>query len=209
MNFYDIQLDIVDFTRLYLAIFYSCVAIFYTAKILISKKSNKKRELIFPGERYCSTWWNHMVFRLFRASIWMVCLARLCYPVVDNYLGMILLSKSFFIVLLGDILLTFGFLMIVIIHFKMDQQWRSGIDPSGPKKLITIGFYKFSRNPMFLCIALCQFAFFLALPSAFTLLCLFIGVIALYRQILSEEKHLIQLFPEQYKEYSSKVPRWL
>ena len=212
MTFYHIQLDIVEFTRLYLAVFYSFVAIFYTARIIIKNKSehkNKKNKFIFPGERYCSTWWNHMVFRLFRASIWMVCLARLFFPIVDNYLGMISLSQSFFIVLLGDILLTFGFLMTVIIHFKMGEQWRSGIDPTGPKNLITTGFYKYSRNPMFLSIALSQFAFFLALPSLFSLLCLIIGVVALYRQIVSEEKHLSHLFPEQYKLYTSNVSRWL
>ena len=258
MTFYDSQLDITEFTRFYLAAFYTFVAVFYTVKVLVNKHQNNRpssnqagiqlstrhdsqlntrhdsqlntqhdsqlntqhgtqhnrlrenqKELIFTGERFCSTWWNHMTFRVFRATIWMVCLARLFFPNVDNYLGMLFFSESFSIVLLGNLLLTLGFMMTVIIHFKMGKQWRSGIDPSGPKKLITDGFYKFSRNPMFLSIALSQFAFFLALPSLFSLLCFIIGVIALYRQILSEETHLLQQFPEQYNIYSTKVRRWL
>ncbi|WP_160062075.1 methyltransferase family protein [Psychromonas sp. L1A2] len=242
MTFYGNQLDITEFTRFYLAAFYTFVAVFYTVKVLVNKRQinrqssnqasiqlstrndsqhntqngsqndhldNNQQEVIFTGERFCSTWWNHMTFRVFRATIWMVCLARLFLPNVDNYLGMLFFSESFSIVLLGNILLTLGFMMTVIIHFKMGKQWRSGIDPSGPKKLITDGFYKFSRNPMFLSIALSQFAFFLALPSLFSLLCFIIGVMALYRQILSEETHLLQHFPEQYNIYSTKVRRWL
>ena len=254
MTFYDSQLDITEFTRFYLAAFYTFVAVFYTVKVLVNKQQNNRpssnqagiqlstrhdsqlstqhdsqlntqhdsqlntqhnrlrenqKELIFTGERFCSTWWNHMTFRVFRATIWMICLARLFFPNVDDYLGLLFLSESFSIVLLGNILLTLGFMITVIIHFKMGKQWRSGIDPSGPKKLITDGFYKFSRNPMFLSIALSQFAFFLALPSLFSLLCLIIGVVVLYRQILSEETHLLQQFPEQYNIYSTKVRRWL
>ena len=242
MTFYGNQLDITEFTRFYLAAFYTFVAAFYTVKVLVNKRQinrqssnqasiqlstrndsqhntqngsqndhlhNNQKEVIFTGERFCSTWWNHMTFRVFRATIWMVCLARLFFPNVDNYLGMLFFSESFSIVLLGNLLLTLGFMMTVIIHFKMGKQWRSGIDPSGPKKLITDGFYKFSRNPMFLSIALSQFAFFLALPSLFSLLCFIIGVMALYRQILSEETHLLQHFPEQYNIYSTKVRRWL
>ena len=242
MTFYGNQLDITEFTRFYLAAFYTFVAIFYTVKVLVNKRQinrqssnqasiqlstrndsqhdtqngfqndhlhNNQQEVIFTGERFCSTWWNHMTFRVFRATIWMICLARFFFPNVDNYLGMLFFSESFSIVLLGNLLLTLGFMMTVIIHFKMGKQWRSGIDPSGPKKLITDGFYKFSRNPMFLSIALSQFAFFLALPSLFSLLCFIIGVMALYRQILSEETHLLQHFPEQYNIYSTKVRRWL
>ncbi|MEL0657895.1 isoprenylcysteine carboxylmethyltransferase family protein [Psychromonas arctica] len=246
MTFYDSQLDITEFTRFYLAAFYTFVAVFYIVKVLVNKHQNNRpsseqagiqlstrhdsqlstqhdsqlntqhnrlrenqKELIFTGERFCSTWWNHMTFRVFRSTIWVVCLARLFFPNVDDYLGLLFLSESFSIVLLGNILLTLGFMMTVIIHFKMGKQWRSGIDPSGPKKLITDGFYKFSRNPMFLSIALSQFAFFLALPSLFSLLCFIIGVIALYRQIQSEETHLLQQFPEQYNIYSTKVRRWL
>ena len=245
MTFYDNQLDITEFTRFYLAAFYTFVAVFYTVKVLASKRkinsvqsnhlSNEistqppiqnyshghslhklndnnnynRKELIFTGERFCSTWWNHMTFRVFRASIWIICLARLFLPNVDNYLGLLFFSESFSIVLVGNILLTLGFMMTIIIHFKMGKQWRSGIDPSGPHNLITHGFYKFSRNPMFLSIALSQFAFFLALPSIFSLLCFIVGVMVLRRQILSEETHLLQHFPEQYKLYTVKVRRWL
>jgi len=68
-----------------------------------------------------------MVFRLFRASIWVVYLARLFFPIVDNYLGIIFLSQSFFILLLGDILLTFGFLMIAFLMIIIIQFYNGWI----------------------------------------------------------------------------------
>ncbi|MEW6997989.1 isoprenylcysteine carboxylmethyltransferase family protein [Colwelliaceae bacterium BS250] len=208
MIFPDNTSEIVDFTRLYLALFYSFVALFYTVRIITVKK-NTNQELVFTGERFCSTWWNHFIFGIFRASIWMVCVFRFYFPSIDDYLGMISSLENIPIIITGNVLITFGFLLTVIIHFSMGCKWRSGIDPKGPEQLITDGFYQFSRNPIFLCIALSQMGFFLALPSVFSLTCLIIGLYTLYRQTLSEERHLLEVFPSKYRIYLTKVRRWI
>ena len=208
MDLYDNQVELVAFTRIYLAVFYSFVAVFYTTRIVFKQKS-KTQKLIFTGERFSSTWWNHMSFRLFRVGIWAVCVIRLFFPITDQYLGMLSFSDTFSVIFIGNTLLTFGFLMTIVMHFKMGEQWRSGIETAGPKQLITNGFYRYSRHPMFLSIMLSQLGFFLALPSLFSLVCLVFGVTALYRQALSEEMRLSQAFPKQYKEYSATVSRWL
>ncbi|MFT6301790.1 MAG: protein-S-isoprenylcysteine O-methyltransferase Ste14 [Granulosicoccus sp.] len=208
MIFLDNTSEIVEFTRLYLAIFYSCVAIFYLTRIFMVRK-NSNTEVVFTGERFCSTWWNHMVFRVFRFTIWMVCLSRFYYPPIDNYLGIIPSLEKFPVVLAGDIILTSGFLLTISIHFSMGRKWRSGIDPQSPDQLITDGFYKYSRNPMFISVAFCQIGFFLALPSVFSLTCLTIGLYVLYRQALCEERHLSEVFPIKYRIYSNDVHRWL
>ena len=56
---------IIEFTRIYLAVFYTAVALFYTVRIITAKK-NTHSELVFLGQPFCSHWWNHMTFRLFR-----------------------------------------------------------------------------------------------------------------------------------------------
>lgn len=200
--------SIVEFTRLYLAVFYTFVAIFYTTRIVMMKR-RKTGELVFPGERFCSTWWNHMLFRLFRATIWMVCLARYCSPSIDTYLGAIPSLQTFPIILCGNILLSGGFLLTILIHSSMGDQWRSGIDPKGPGQLMTGGFYKYSRNPMFMSIACAQVGFFLALPCVFSLTCLIVGLSTLYKQIVAEERHLAETFPDSYHNYASNTRRWL
>ena len=150
-----------------------------------------------------------MLFRIFRFTIWMVCVLRWLFPAVDTYLGIFVDLNTWPIVLLGNILLTAGFLLTVLVHFNLGHQWRSGIDPCGPGELKTEGFYNYSRNPMFLGVATAQAGFFLALPSVFSAVCLLVGLYTLYKQTLAEEAHLLSVFAEDYKHYRGRVRRWL
>jgi protein-S-isoprenylcysteine O-methyltransferase Ste14 len=150
-----------------------------------------------------------MTFRLFRALIWLTCVIRIFFPSLDEYLGVIAIFERNLMLILGNVLLTVGFLMTIIIHFSMKQKWRSGVDPQGPKALITDGFFKHSRNPIFVSVGLSQLGFFLALPSIFTLVCLIIGLYTLYKQTIVEEQHLVTIFQDNYKIYQSNVRRWI
>jgi len=199
---------IIEFTRIYLAVFYTGVALFYTVKIITTKKKNQS-ELVFLGQRFSIHWWNHITFRLFRVLIWIVCVIRLFFPSLDEYLGMITSFEHNPMLILGNVLLTLGFLMTLIIHISMKNTWRSGVDPKGPHALITDGFFKYSRNPIFVSVGLSQLGFFLALPSIFTLVCLIIGLYTLYKQTMVEEQHLVTIFQDNYKIYQSKVRRWV
>ncbi|MFQ3235955.1 MAG: protein-S-isoprenylcysteine O-methyltransferase Ste14 [Paraglaciecola sp.] len=204
----DSSSTIIEFTRVYLAVFYSCVAAFYALRITAKKRAGL-REVVFPGERLSSTWLNHMLFRAFRITIWMVCLFRCFYPGIDSYLGFFVYLHIWPNVLTGNILLTAGFLFTVVIHLSLGRNWRSGIDPGEPEKLRTDGFYKLSRNPMFLGIATAQVGFFFAMPSVFSAVCLIIGLYALHSQTLAEEAHLMKLFPKDYRHYMGHARRWL
>lgn len=205
---FDNTSAIIDFTRIYLAAFYTAVALFYTVRIIMTKKSSKT-ELVFPGARFCSNWWNHMTFRLFRVAIWLVCVVRLFVPALDEYLGVITSFENALVLITGNLLLTIGFLMTIVIHFSMKQKWRSGVDPKGPTSLITDGFFRYSRNPIFVSVGVSQLGFFLALPSLFTLVCLMIGLYTLYKQTIVEEQHLAEIFQNNYKLYQSNVRRWI
>jgi len=208
MNMANEVLEITEFTRLYLAIFYSGVAAFYTTRIILMKRSIS-REIIFPGKRFCLTWWNHMTFRVFRVTIWLVCVFRLFFPEVDNYLGILESLQKTEVIFTGIVLLTLGFISTIKIHYRLGKQWRSGIDPNGPSKLVSDGWYRYSRNPMFVCVAIAQLGFFLAMPSIFSFVCLIIGLYTLNSQTLAEEKHLLILYPREYKDYFSRVRRWI
>ena len=199
---------IVEFTRIYLAVFYSGVAAFYTVRIAAKKRAGTP-EVVFPGGRHSGTWWNHMLFRGFRFAIWMVCLFRWPFPAIDDYLGIFTALNTGPVVVAGNILLTSGFLFAIAVHFSLGRQWRSGIDPRGPGELRVDGFYRYSRNPMFAAVAVAQAGFLLALPSVFSAVCLVVGLYALHRQALAEEHHLSNRFPEEYTRYRSRVRRWL
>ncbi len=200
--------ELIEFTRLYLALFYTFVAIFYTSKILWMRRSQGP-SLVFAGNRFTGTWWNHIVFRLFRVTIWLVCVFRYFKPEVDHYLITIPTLEQYSLLLAGNILLSVGFIWVLMVHFYLGNNWRSGIDPDGPTLLVTTGIYRFTRNPMFIGIIVAQLGFFLALPSVFTAVCLLIGVIALRRQTQAEEQHLSEKFGAGYADYVAKVPRWI
>jgi protein-S-isoprenylcysteine O-methyltransferase Ste14 len=200
--------ETMEFARYYLAAFFSVVAAFYTFRVIYIKHKIKN-EVVFPGKRYCSTWFNHMTFRFFRALIFSVCVLRALFPSIDQYLGFIAWLQNSTIVALGIIMLTVSFAVVAAMHIKMDTRWRSGIDVEGPQKIMRDGLYQYTRHPMFLFVGVAQLGFFFAMPSIFTLICLIIGWWALSRQASAEEKHLLQLFPTQYSEYSLQVRKWI
>ncbi|WP_413693409.1 methyltransferase family protein [Psychromonas sp. KJ10-2] len=159
MELFNVDQKVVDFTRVYLAVFYSFVALFYTARIIIKHKKSETNSVVFPGQRFCNTWWNHMTFRVFRAAIWLVCLTRLVFVEFDNYLGLFSWLNNGLVIVLGDLLLTLGFVSTIFIHLSLGKDWRTGIDPSGPMHLKTTGIYGYSRHPMFVSIMLSQLGF--------------------------------------------------
>jgi protein-S-isoprenylcysteine O-methyltransferase Ste14 len=199
---------IFEAVRLYLALFFSLVAAFYTVRILHMKQQGVP-EVVFPGSRFSATWWNHMAFRWFRILIWAICVIRVFEPSLDGYLGMIGFLREDWIILSGAILLTLGFSLAIASHFTLGRAWRSGIDPSAPASLKVTGLYRYSRNPAFLGVAMSQVGFFLALPSLFTAVSLGVGLVTLHRQILSEERHLKKVFAGRYGDYRCQVRRWI
>ena len=76
--------------------------------------------------------------------------------------------------------------------------------------LVTGGFYRISRNPMYLglLLMLIGWACYLGSLSGFFILPLFIWVITT-QQIVYEEQALTEKFEEDYKDYQAQVRRWI
>ncbi len=204
----DFSATLSDAVRIYLAVFFTFVAVFYTSRVAFLRLKERV-EIVLPGERYCATWWNHMVFRVFRVTIWAVCVARAVDPDFDVHLGLWPAFQHPAVVLTGVSLLTAGFGLTLVSHFALGRYWRSGFDGKRPGALLQAGPYRFSRNPAFLGVIIAQVGFWLALPSWFSTVCLVVGVIAVYRQTLSEELHLDATNGAAYAEYKRHVPRWV
>ncbi|MFT4993477.1 MAG: protein-S-isoprenylcysteine O-methyltransferase Ste14 [Paraglaciecola sp.] len=87
------------------------------------------------------------------------------------------------------------------------------IDPTHPDKvsaLVTAGIYQYSRNPMYLGMALVLSAAVLksGLVVSIILLPLFIGYMTRF-QIKPEESAIEGIFTEEYTVYKRQVRRWL
>ena len=90
---------------------------------------------------------------------------------------------------------------------------KTTVNPLSPEKSTTIvrsGPYRFTRNPMYLGIALLLSAFclYLANPVSLAAVVVFVAYITRF-QILPEERLLLAKFGEAYAQYARSVRRWL
>ncbi len=196
--------DIAWMVRVFLAMYFSSIALFYVWRL------TRAKDLVHLGTVGSCHHVNQTLFRVFRATIWLVCVSRVFAPKLDQWLGIIpLLYQNDAILFSGAIMLVAGFGVALTGHYQLGPCWRSGIDPGGPAKLVRDGLYSRSRNPMMIGVLLAQSGFFLALPSSFSLVCLLMGLVAVLSQVRIEESHLAQAFPTEYPSYQRQVRRWL
>lgn len=97
-----------------------------------------------------------------------------------------------------------------IISFRFKGTTTNPSNPSKATSLVTGGIYKYTRNPMYLGMALILFGGIIRIgnPVAFLGLIFFVWYLTQF-QIKPEEEALTELFEGAYKDYCDKVRRWL
>ena len=95
-------------------------------------------------------------------------------------------------------------------NFKNKETTVNPIKPEEASKLVTDGFFKITRNPMYLgmLLFLLGLSIYNGLIVGLVFLPLFVGYITFF-QIIPEENAMIELFGEDYKTYMKKVRRWI
>lgn len=133
----------------------------------------------------------------------------------------------YFIYLLKDIFPNFSFpydevlacfiafeaIIIIFFSIKEFKNVDTTISPyqlNDVSSLVTVGMFRFSRNPMYLGLTLLQLAagFYFGNWLMIIIIPMFIFYMT-YFQILPEEKALFEKFGERYNKYCYKVGRWL
>ncbi len=87
----------------------------------------------------------------------------------------------------------------------------TNIPPSRPTTLIaTTGPYRWTRNPMYLGMALVYAGIAVCFDGAIALALLPLVLIVIQRQVIArEERYLEAKFGDDYRRYKAKVRRWL
>jgi protein-S-isoprenylcysteine O-methyltransferase Ste14 len=130
---------------------------------------------------------------------------------LSQYLPILLIDIAFKGTV-SAVIICIGFLvgaMAVAAFVKL----RTTVDPRYPEKaskLVVIGIYRYSRNPMYLAIVMVLFGIsvYLGALSSFLILMLFVAYINRY-QIVPEEQILEKKFGERYSKYTKNVRRWI
>jgi protein-S-isoprenylcysteine O-methyltransferase Ste14 len=97
-----------------------------------------------------------------------------------------------------------------LVHFRRVKTTINPVKPEKATALVQTGIYRVTRNPMYvgLVFVLSAWCIYLNSPYALVGVAGFILYITTF-QILPEERMLITLFGDEYREYQSRVPRWL
>ena len=113
--------------------------------------------------------------------------------------------------LIGILLvLSLAMLLPAVIQFYQHKTTVNPLRPEKANKLVVTGLYRYSRNPMYLGMALILLAWCLYLANPLNLFFL-VGFIAYMNrfQIMPEERALETLFKEDFIAYKQRVRRWI
>ena len=87
-------------------------------------------------------------------------------------------------------------------------QGASMLDRARPG-LATEGFYRYTRNPIFLALIAVLVGYMLLIPTLLSALILAAAVFAIRQQIAAEEAHLLRTYGDSYRRYAGRVGRLL
>ena len=112
----------------------------------------------------------------------------------------------------GILLLILGFIILIsaVRLFRKDKTTVNPLSPEQATKLVTDGIFKYSRNPMYLGMALVlgSIAVFFNLIGGIILVALFCAYITKF-QILPEERAMRDLFSDDFDKYTKVTRRWI
>ena len=112
--------------------------------------------------------------------------------------------------LIGTIVAGVG-LIIGAFAFRRMLAARTHIDPYKPATaLVTSGIYRFSRNPIYVATTLMYIGGALAFRALPALLLLPVALVALHFAVIRrEERYLEGKFGDEYRNYRTRVRRWI
>lgn len=109
-------------------------------------------------------------------------------------------------------LFTIAILIIAIsgYQFRKVSTTVNPLTPNKTSKLVVTGFYRYSRNPMYVGFFLLLVALEVWLTNIISLVFLPLFVVTINRmQIQPEEKALEELFGDEFRQYVMRVRRWI
>lgn len=110
----------------------------------------------------------------------------------------------------GIILIISGLIMTIVVRKQFEKIDTEIHTFKNPRKLNIDGLFKISRNPIYLGFTISLLGVWILLGTILPLLgCLIFAAITNYYYIPYEEKLMESTFGSKYKEYKSKVRRWI
>lgn len=135
--------------------------------------------------------------------------AALFMEAVGAATGRVAVSTASVLRVLGTGCLVVGTVCTVVAQLDLGASWRIGIDPDARPGLVTTGWYRWSRNPIFLFMLTFLVGFTLLVPDPMSVAVLVASYLAIRAQVRDEERYLHRAYGEVYDTYVRRVPRFL
>lgn len=126
-------------------------------------------------------------------------------PYIFPFYGIRSIGLCIFFIVMGAIVAFSG-----VWEFRKSKTTLNPTTPEKSSRIVDTGIYRFSRNPMYLGMAFMLVGLIWGLGNYLSWLGFLAFMLYITRfQILPEEKTLKEIYGEPYKEYLTKVRRWL
>jgi protein-S-isoprenylcysteine O-methyltransferase Ste14 len=113
------------------------------------------------------------------------------------------------LVAVGTSLLFGGTLLMVIAQLNLGASWRIGIEQAARPGLVTSGFYRLCRNPIYLTLFIVLAGFTVLVPTWLSAAALLGAIIGIRRHVVDEESYLTRTYGDAYRTYARQVGRFL
>ncbi len=111
------------------------------------------------------------------------------------------------LIIIAIFLGTISIILFLLATITMKNNWRVGI-PEEKTSLVVDGIYKWSRNPAFVGFDLLYISNVILFFNIPLLTSAIFAIVMLHIQILQEEKHMLNMFGDDYKNYKKHTLRY-
>ncbi len=112
--------------------------------------------------------------------------------------------------IVGTVLLFAGFCLIAWGLYTFASAHTAILPMRSATKIVDVGPYRFTRNPMYTGMAIMYLGGSLVLNWGWGLILLPIALLAIYQLVIKrEERYLHSAFPTEFGDYCTRVRRWL
>lgn len=102
-----------------------------------------------------------------------------------------------------------GATIVIVAQVQMGRAWRVGVREGDAPLFVSHGLFRYSRNPIFVGMMLLGLSAAMASATWWSWLALATFIASCMVQVRIEEAHLEASFGQTYRDFRTKVPRWL
>jgi protein-S-isoprenylcysteine O-methyltransferase Ste14 len=159
----------------------------------------------FRGRPGSAEWWVGLVF--------LTCLALVPLSLLLALFGVLdpidALDRPVFQIA-GIVLVCVGMLLVFGAQLAMGDSWRIGVEEEERTDLVTDGIFAVVRNPIYSAVMPAGVGFALMVPNVLSIVAAALVVVALEVLVRAlEEPYLLRTHGEAYRDYASRVGRFL